>query len=318
STPEGVPIGLENDAAYFGESLAEAIAGVLAVPPSVAAATAIDAWRAATLACLRQAADLTLISVWSPTFLLELVRHLDRPPAELWPRLDTISCWTSGSSSLFAADLRALFPDCHIQGKGLLATEGAVTLPLANYEYPVLAIESGFFEFLDDSGVARPAHELERGAEYRVLMTTHSGLYRYDLGDRVAMRGWAQETPMLEFLGRAGLTSDLCGEKLTEDFVIPRLPRGFAMLAPSLDGGPHYALFVDAEASSAGVDDALGDNPQYRYARALGQLGPVRVHMVARGMERYTAHELARGRRLGDIKPPALSGDTGWERVFLD
>ena len=47
----------------------------------------------------------------------------------IWPELDTISCWMDASSAPFAAELKGLFPDVWFQAKGLMSTEGAVTIP---------------------------------------------------------------------------------------------------------------------------------------------------------------------------------------------
>ncbi|MBC6476408.1 MAG: GH3 auxin-responsive promoter family protein [Hormoscilla sp. GM102CHS1] len=169
-------------------------------------------------------------------------------------------------------------------------------------------------------------HPLADDLVYRVAMTTHSGFYHYDLGDRVRVRGWFGQTPLLEFIGRAGLVSDLCGEKLTEDFVLTHLPipSGFAMLAPSLQEKPHYVLFLDgAEYDEEGAiglsrqcDRALAENPQYQYARELGQLGELVARRVENPMAHYIQHARERGQRLGDIKPPALRPETDWEEKF--
>ena len=69
------------------------------------------------------------------------------------------------------------------------------------------------------------------------------------------------------------------------------------------------------------MERALCENPQYDYARRLGQLAPLTVHRVTQPLEKYHAHELRRGRRLGDIKPPLLAtpadaDSPDWEHVF--
>lgn len=366
TTTEGkIPMGMLSDAAYFGKDLERCIAALLAVPAEFARIADIEEWRYLTALFLLAADDLSLISVWSPTFLLQLVEEMQRkrdriiqdittgkvtpyaalaPNPEratliktvisdttidtqrLWPRLCTISCWTDAAAKAFISRLQTLFPHAWIQGKGLLATEGVVSLPLVSCPSPVLAIESGFYEFLDADEHPRLCDQLVEGEVYRVVITTHSGLYRYELGDRVRVRGWKSQTPLLEFVGRAGLVSDLCGEKLTEDFVLAQLGkrRGFTMLTPSLHGQPHYVLFLDAAeynqvAASAlayQLDEALRANPQYRYARQLGQLGELVAYCVDNPMASYINYALERGQRLGDIKPPVLSRDTDWEHRF--
>lgn len=363
-TPTGIRIGTAEDTYYFGEVLAHHFARWSAVPPTVAGVREIEVWRYATLRYLIAAADLTLISVWSPTFLSPLLDSLaerasdfvrdiadgtvsvKRPAAAswanemptpdreraavleralngsnvdtrlLWPALDTISCWTDAGARRFVGPLREAFPHAWVQGKGLLATEGVVSIPLIPWPYPVLAVNSAFFEFLDDQECSRLAHELREGEVYRVVMTTYGGLYRYDTRDVVLVRGWAGSAPMLEFVGRAGVVSDLCGEKLTESFVAERLPTqvGFAMLAPALHPARHYTLFLDgsqvdsesARTLAQEVDRALAANPQYAYARRLRQLGRVRACRVQRPMDTFTEFASANGQHLGDIKPPVL------------
>jgi hypothetical protein len=347
-TASGVAIGIASDAEYFGEA-ARSIAGLLAVPPAVGAIEDIGEWRAATLRFLLEDPSLALVSVWSPTFWLELCRHAVERRAELaaaiadrqraaavlaalsdpvprwsaiWPRLALLSCWTDASALPWAAQLQRQFPSVEIQGKGLLATEGMVSLPLCDGGEPVAAIASTVLEFEDDGGRALACDELATGGEYGVLMTTSAGLYRYRLGDRVRVSGLWRETPRLTLLGRTGIGSDLCGEKLTEAFVMRCWEalrgadaRGFAgRLVPQADPRAHYRLVVDAAEHdgpaaarlAASMDLQLRANPQYAYARALGQLdaiAPVRVPHLA---GRLQALATARGQRLGDAKPGIL------------
>jgi hypothetical protein len=240
----------------------------------------------------------------------------------LWPGLDTLSCWTHASAAHQAAELARYMPRVRIQGKGLLATEAAVSVPLDAFEYPVLAVSSACFEFIDESGASHLAHEVGSGRRYRVVVTTESGLYRYDLADTVRVRGFAGRTPMLEFVGRAGLVSDLCGEKLSEDFVagaLQDLP-GFAMLAQDPWQARRYVLVLDARAhddSSAEraaqlVDAALQRNPHYAYTRRLGQLDTVAAMRVLEPLAGLVSLGLSRGKRLGDIKPLALEPSADW------
>ncbi|MDH3451287.1 MAG: GH3 auxin-responsive promoter family protein, partial [Gammaproteobacteria bacterium] len=245
----------------------------------------------------------------------------------LWPSLDTISCWTDGSARCFVPSLQAAFAHGWVQGKGLLATEGAVSVPLNAWPYPVLAVNSAFYEFFDGQENARLPHELHQDSVYRVIMTTHGGLYRYDSGDLVRMRGWARSAPMLEFIGRAGLVSDLCGEKLSEGFVAERLPAtvGFAMLAPAPQPHRYYILFLDGEevdqntarALAGKLEEALCANPQYDYARRLGQLGRVNTCRVQQPMSTFARFVNANGQRVGDIKPPTLRTEREWQSRFV-
>lgn len=360
-TAGGVNIGMSGDAAYFGEELAMSIGQLLAIPPEFALISDIDEWRYLTALFLLATPDLTLISVWSPTFLLELVEemknksdrllqdiatgkdNLPQNPAraklletalsktaidaeKIWSNLDTISCWQDAAAKAFIPQMQETFPHAWLEGKGLISTEAVVSLPLSGCSYPVLAINSGFYEFIDAENRPHLCHELIEGETYRIVVTTAAGLYRYDSGDLVKVRGWKGGTPLLEFMGRSGMVSDLCGEKLTEEFVLDKLAniRGFRMLAPSQEGKPHYVLFLDsreygeneAVAICKELDKSLEANPQYQYARQLKQLGEIEPYLIENPMRFYLNYAVSRGQRLGDIKPPVLSRETGWENRF--
>jgi len=359
-TAGGIPIGLPSEGAYLGEDLMAAFASVLAVAPEVAGILDIDRWRFATLRSLLAAADLSFVSVWSPTFLLSLVQALPalleplvrsvhdgaiegdpipspalapdperarlitaaaaRDPIDtprLWPQLRTVSAWADGASRPYAQRLREAFPHAQLQPKGLLATEGAVTIPWSGPSGAVPALTSTFLEFIGDDGRALLCDELRAGEGYRVVMTTPGGFYRYDLGDRLRCREFDHGLPRLEFIGRSGVATDIVGEKLTEGFVADALDRvdAQACLAPRATATPFYELLVEAPRENlrllaASVEQSLRDNPQYAYARAIGQLGPVAPRAVERLLDRYMHFEAGRGRRLADIKPPLLIDDS--------
>jgi hypothetical protein len=242
---------------------------------------------------------------------------------QIWPDLDTISCWTDGVSAGFIPQLQHQFPHVFIQGKGLLATEGVVTIPLSDAPSPVLAVNSGFYEFLDENNTLRQSHELEQGKQYQLILTNDSGLYRYNLGDSVQMQGnypAGSDAPMLQFIGRGNHTSDICGEKLTDAFVANALSTvdGFAMLSPCQTSTPHYQLVVsDNTVTESAIDLALSKNPQYRYAREIGQLDSVQLKLIPDALQRYLQYQLKKGQQAGDIKPPALVTDANTIKAIV-
>jgi hypothetical protein len=348
----GIPVGMASEAAYLGADLVPALMEIMAVPASAAHLSDVDQWRLATLTALVRCPDLTLISVWSPTFLIALLDALpqlaepimrvlhDEPErardvrtalarspidmALLWPRLDTVSAWADGSSRPYARRLQNMLPHATLQPKGLLATEGAVTTPCSS-SWPVPALTSAVLEFIDDSGKSLLCDELLAGESYRVVMTNAGGFYRYDLGDRLLCHGYEGTLPLLEFIGR-DIASDLVGEKLTEPFVSAALTlvSATACLAPRAAERPHYVLLVDASnrdtarCAATAIEQRLRSNPQYDYARKIGQLAPATYEIVDDLLERYLQLETRRGRRLADIKPPALITDAATVEALIN
>lgn len=271
----------------------------------------------------------------------------------IWPNLALISCWGDAASEWFLPELCALFPRTSIQRKGLLATEGVTSLPWSNAagasgdDTPhVLAARSHFYEFLPSDGRVDGclmAHQLDPGMVCEVVLTTGGGLYRYRTGDLVRVTGRWRQLPVIKFLGRSENASDLCGEKLNEPFVREclellwqqaRAQPGIQMLAPETLAGsaPCYVLFAAIPPEQAGalseaaiaerLDVLLRRAYHYDHCRKLGQLRPCRVILMrregaAKQMEDiYISSCLARGQRLGDVKPPLLERRTGWSRAF--
>lgn len=372
-TTGGLPIGFEDDASYFGALEQMALRQLMAVRSEVGRIASVHAWRRATALALLGAVDLGMISVWSPSFLTRLIDYVNADwsslasalPRErrnaieaglggqgglgraLFPSLELISCWTDGPSTQFLPALRAHFPWVEIQSKGLLATEGVVSIPLddagatdASQRFGgPLAVASHFLEFVNlDDRKARPrlAHELEVGARYTPLLTTSGGLYRYHLKDIVEVTGTYRGTARVRFVEKLERVSDLCGEKVHAmqvqtaiDLAANRLgvaPR-FAMVAPTMSrsGTPHYRLYLElppahrdaAQAFAACVEDHLRTGYHYRYAQGLEQLGPLDTRPVTDGLNRYIRARTAQGQKEGDIKPTVLELSADWDSALL-
>lgn len=351
-TPGGLPVGFEEDSAYLGGVAGRLVDAAMVVPGAVRHLELDTFWRATCLALLR-CPELRLVSVWSPSFLTLLLRRIEagweghlrtiadgvslgplRFPADphrarvlervgprgAWPRLGLLSMWTDAAAAADVPAVRAFFPNVPVQPKGLLATEGIVSLPFGA-QHP-FAVTSHLVEVLRDDGVAVGVDALREGDEGAVLLTTGAGLWRYRLGDRIRVVGRVGRTPSIRFLGRQDRVSDLRGEKLNEAFVghvLATLGVGdrFAMLAPEAVGdGYRYVLYVEGAGPPGGGDAleaGLRANPHYAWCREIGQLAPAAVVVVGPDAQQvYTAACQAAGQRLGDIKPTSLSPRTGW------
>jgi hypothetical protein len=144
---------------------------------------------------------------------------------------------------------------------------------------------------------------------------------------------------LLRFVGKTDQTSDLVGEKLAEPHVravlhrlssLRELAPHFALLVPCAEMPPYYRLYLQGpgvtEASAilrslqSELQTALEENPYYRHAVAIGQLGEVEVAVLdsraPSGWSLYERECVRRGQLCGGIKPMALDRRTHWPEVF--
>lgn len=381
-----VLIGFLDDAEYFGKQRRRILQGVMAVPAVIRRITDMETNMYVTLLFLLRTRDLTLISVWHPSYLTILLNtmvttwsrlledlehggiaagthlepslreHLntqllpapDRAaelrlitPAsknlcnDVWPDLQVISCWCDGNVRTEVDELRERFPDVLIQGKGLLATEGVISIPMGSPQQHVCAITSHVLEFQDGAGIVHPAWGVKRGIKYQVILTTGAGLYRYQLRDQVEVTGFYGGNPCLRFIGRSGVVSDCVGEKLHLEHVETILadiaeqyfhePR-FAMLVPSAEGRlRRYNLLVEDASDPLNLCDVasvletkLSANYYYAHARELGQLQKAAVTLIQRGARtRFRSKMIQGGALAGTVKFPALCTEAGVERCLI-
>ncbi len=275
-TSGGLRIGFADDTQYLGPTGRLAASRVMAVPPWTMNGVRAEDAPYQTLLRLLTVKDLTLISVWSATFLTNLMRLLESSHdrivkdlrslgqmkaasrvnsiltstgmlserlSNLWPELGLISCWADSSAAHCVHEVTTLFPRVEIQAKGLISTEAFVSLPIIGQSGSALSTLSHFFEFqpiASQSNDSLLANELATGERYRVIVTTGGGLYRYQTHDVIEVVGFMEQCPLIRFCGRANKTSDLVGEKLSEFFVVSAIAR----MAEQLCIEPRFAMLV--------------------------------------------------------------------------
>ena len=201
-------------------------------------------------------------------------RHLERLaeqhdglyPKHAWPNLRLIAVWTGGSVGVYLKQLPKFYGDVPIRDHGISASEGRMTIPLANgVADGILDYASHYYEFIPEAehGQANPtvleAHQLTPGENYYILLSTSAGLYRYDIHDLVhchgyQCEGYQGEAPMLSFLNKGKNFSSLTGEKLSEHQInsavreaLSRLSEeGFTFtVAPTMENGKvRYHMFI--------------------------------------------------------------------------
>jgi hypothetical protein len=337
------PLSLQDDLDYLDSWLQWFLRPWLVIPAGLNRLRDPQMFKHQLCLALLQAENLEIISVWSPSFLqvhlkyiqenhnllreelhhrissnrLQILTEPNIAWTELWQNLKLISCWDSANAADQAKGLRSQFPSVLIQGKGLLATEAPITIPLIQSQGYVPVLDEVFFEFEDNAGSLFRLHELSIGREYTIILSQKGGLYRYRIGDRIRVTHWYRNTPCLEFLGRDRAISDLVGEKLQETFVDNilnqlNLPETcFKSLVP-VANPPHYMLLLDSAKESPDIiaqnlDSALWQSTHYRRARLLDQLAPPQVLISDKISEILALYRVRDGSIWGGIKHPILA-----------
>ncbi|GET38178.1 GH3 family domain-containing protein [Microseira wollei] len=342
SDPEN-SLSLQDDLDYLDNWLRWLLRPWLVIPKKLDRLQDTEGFKHQLSLALLQAEQLEIISIWSPSFLqihlnyiqdnqellrkelqgkisderLQLLTEHQIPWRQLWSNLKLISCWDAANAADGAKGLRSQFPDVLVQGKGLLATEAPMTIPLLEANGYVPVLDEVFFEFEDDRGSLHELHELSIGQDYTIILSQKGGLYRYRIGDRVRVTGMYRHTPCLEFLGRHEAISDLVGEKLQESFVRHILEllnldeTCFKTLVP-VANPPHYILLLDRAKETSDIlakhlDLALSESIQYQRARSLDQLAPPEVFISPKIPELLALYRVRSGSIWGGIKHPILA-----------
>jgi hypothetical protein len=260
-------------------------------------------------------------------------------PKDYWP-LSLIACWLGGTVGYQSRNLSYYYGSTPARDLGLVSTEGRHTIPFHdNDPQGVLAIDGSFYEFVPSeqrnptNADVLEAHELSPDREYRLIMTTSSGLYRYDIGDVVRCRGFVGQAPVLEFLHKAGECADLEGEKITGHQLSRAVDLAAREIGLEMDwflgvavrrpgDHPHYAIVVEADPLRTPsqsrrflqlVDrELIRQNVMYAGKRNDRYVDDPRLMVLSPGTwARYIAEEGCR-RGTGDCqyKPPTLVTNT--------
>lgn len=360
--PDGIKLKPDptDDASYLSPLQRRVSRTIFCAPYGAGSITDSEKHAFLTLLAMLSARDLGLISVWHPSYLLilldraveisgelaealktgewddgrthepmpdragEVLAALERRDfAALWRRLRVISCWDQARAAGDAARLRTTFPRVDVQGKGLLATEGIVTLTWPDGRHVAASLSHTLhfraYSEADDSVAGDdfiPLDRVRKGGVYTVFLSTGNGSGLYPMDDVVRCSGFLARTPCFDFLYRSGGACDLRGEKLhmgQAERLIAELERrfslfSFAMLIPArtLD---HYVFLYDSEsqpdqtALADATEEILKRNIYYNDARYKGQMKPVEVRFRPGATAAYRALKTGVS---GGVKPPPL------------
>ncbi|RLA45037.1 MAG: hypothetical protein DRR06_08220 [Gammaproteobacteria bacterium] len=257
-----------------------------------------------------------------------LQEHPDLSYAQLWPNLRMVTTWTGGSCGIAINTLKQQLPrQTLIYELGYIASEFRGTLPISTHSAAgVPTLNHHFFEFIEKSVWEDGQREtvtlgkLKDGAEYYIIVTTDSGLYRYFMNDIVRVNGFLRRTPLLEFAQKGKGVTSITGEKLYESQVRCAIEQAEAAYNFSC---PFYLMLADEEHTryllllevfdeatqsasklSKYIDNSLGElNIEYREKRNSGRLKRLEVlHLKQGSADAYKQHCLGKGMREGQFK----------------
>jgi hypothetical protein len=144
-------------------------------------------------------------------------------PHLAWSNLSHIATARGGTSDFYFERFPDYFGDTPGWGAAYASAEGMFSIYHSlNDDSSILAIESGFYEFIpaDQWEVEQPQTllptEVKVGEHYRILITNYGGFYRYDIGDVVEVVGFYHQAPLLVFRYRRGGFISSTTEKTTE------------------------------------------------------------------------------------------------------
>jgi len=267
-------------------------------------------------------------------------------PQDFWPRLALVAVWTGGSAGAYLQSMRRYFGNVPVRDHGLSASEGRMTIPFVDeHSAGVLDVGTHYFEFIPEEEYDSPqptvleAHELQADRNYYILLTTTSGLYRYNIRDVVRCCDFHGTTPLLEFLHKGAHIANLTGEKISESQVVTavrnaverlRVDLSCFTLSPVWDEPPRYRLHFEghdvphpalARQLATTVDARLQElNCEYKEKRATGRLDDVQPQPLPTGTWRHFArHRQSRlGGSLEQYKHPCLSPDLKFSDTLLN
>lgn len=191
----------------------------------------------------------------------------------IWPHVNLVLACSTGSAHLYAVKLKDRYlGDVPIYSPFYGATEGLIGVNLWPEETTplyMLVPRAMFFEFIpvEDNSQEQPttlfAENTEVGKLYELVVTNHSGLYRYRIGDVVKIARFHNSCPVVEFQYRQGQILNVRAEKTSERVF-------YDALMSALSGEGQRFQMVDytcAESVMLGVqrqgDDVKGVAPYY-------------------------------------------------------
>ena len=259
-----------------------------------------------------------------------------------WPKLAYVVGGASAGFARYTNEIRERYlgMDIAFYYRGISASEGVFTVPVALAAHETALIpDSLFYEFIEvDAEDAQPVtmDKLEVGKKYELVITNHSGFYRYRMKDVLLVTGFHNATPLVEFQYRIDKTVSLMGEKTTELALRVAAERtakdcGFLLVDSSVYPDTEnvqyvYIMEIDRVPQSlteaevhATLEKHLAEvNPSYGDKVKNELIHPARLLFAQ--PETYVLYKemmLMRGNAIAQLKPVTVIGNDMQKRFFF-
>jgi hypothetical protein len=273
-------------------------------------------------------------------------RHRTLLPKHYWPNLQIVTCWFCGNTKIYYDKVRDTFPsECMFHELGYISTECKAGVVLkSNSRDTVIFGHKVYLEFIHESELGYPnprifqAYEVVEGERYCMLVTTCSGLYRYNTDDLVEVTGFYNDFPTIEFIQKVNGITSLTGEKLHESQFIEAVRAvekkhgkkvsffvGFA--DPQKSNYTFYYEFenqhtsiTEARSFTAQLDVFLQEyNTEYREKRSSNRIKDPETFLLGpESFERFKKNCIERGYRDGQFKVNLLMQDEKRHAMFKE
>ena len=265
----------------------------------------------------------------------------------IWPDCERIIAAGTGSFSVYTEKLPYYTGDVSLYNGYYASSEALIGMcENENMDQYILLDELNFFEFVpveEEEAVPVPLEKLEPGKCYEILLTSHSGLYRYAMGDVIRFVGMADGRAVFTFEYRYDQCYAMTTEVMTEQQIFRAVQKlekvnhieinDFCYWPDELEGT--YTIILEPSQHETTMDWLQGifgedlesefetylqeANPSYRAARAEGKLLACRVligqhqtHLLYRDMQK-----LRRRMAPDQIKPIRLLDNPVKEKFFF-
>ena len=261
-------------------------------------------------------------------------------PKSAWSELAFVGTARGGTSDFYFERFPSYFGDIPVFGAVFSSAEATFSVyPELDTDSSVLAIETGFFEFIpqEEWQAKEPktllATEVKAGKKYRILVSNYGGFFRYDIGDVIEVVGFYEKAPLIVFRHRLGGLISSTTEKTTESHatqVLQSLQQEFNILLEDFcltlsenDFPARYLVNIELvggqtlenpQAFLGSFDDKLKEaNTHYQISRK-DTIPPPRLRILAPGsFALIRQRQLERGVPDSQLKFPHITED----RQFL-